>query len=471
MSIGSKVVQAPLDPTGLSATYFVASADPSGFDRIPATLDPSHGGWTTTKVRTPAPVEFTLPDVPAPIPRLFAFPSPQLSVLYSVLEHRNPQPMPMGSTFAVKVTLDAPTVAGQTFQAYVVGAWLKHDFAAEVVLGVMEFAPQAFAFNAATDSASGRPQLDGVTADDAFLILRYVGPTLTGFAVADPFTQTDMLNMVMPPTMTAVAPGVQSPAFHAAVAPGALVDRYKNVKPPVPAPVQVSANWSLVAAPGYTIASGSGPLLQAGALAMTDTGLNLSYINPFADRGWNTMFTLGTSVSRVYMAPLGPMGMALPVNLQAGMNQFLEPPQPPPTDPVSLDLPAGLPQAITLDSTVLTLDGVNLKPPNRFVNVSFTVDAPASAAGQSPTLYNLQLIDLVFNSKTMAVDRVLVFAAAGKDPAFALRPELFQVDHSYTLRAFATLGGYPTIDQGNFVNRQLPLAQSYLDSGVFKVTP
>src|SRR5882672_7095158 len=66
MSIGSKVVLAPLDPTGLTATYFVASGDPSGFDRVPAAADPGHGGWTT-KLRTAAPVEFLLPDVPTPI--------------------------------------------------------------------------------------------------------------------------------------------------------------------------------------------------------------------------------------------------------------------------------------------------------------------------------------------------------------------------------------------------------------------
>src|SRR5436190_14990136 len=55
MSIGSKIVLAPLDPGQLPAMYFVASSDPSGFDRIPAAPDPAHGGWTT-KLRTAAPV-------------------------------------------------------------------------------------------------------------------------------------------------------------------------------------------------------------------------------------------------------------------------------------------------------------------------------------------------------------------------------------------------------------------------------
>src|SRR4051812_11871785 len=120
MSIGNKVVSAPLDPGGLPATYFIASGDPSGFDRVMAAPDPAHGGWTT-RLRSPAPVEFTLPDVPTPIPRLFAFPSPELRVLYAVLEHPNAQAGDPAATFAITATLDTPIAAGQAFQAYVVG--------------------------------------------------------------------------------------------------------------------------------------------------------------------------------------------------------------------------------------------------------------------------------------------------------------------------------------------------------------
>jgi hypothetical protein len=198
--------------------------------------------------------------------------------------------------------------------------------------------------------------------------------------------------------------------------------------------------------------------------------VNTPYENPFAMRGWNTIFTLATSVPRVYMAPVGPMGMAIPISLFAGMNQFLEPPPPSPT-PVVLDVPAGLPQVITIGNTVLMSDGAFIKQSSQFFNVSFTVDAPASTAAQGPRSYNLQLFDLVVNPTMTAVDRVLVFAAAGKDPAFALPPELFQVGHSYTLRALSTRGGSPDTEQGDLLHPQLPLAQAYLDSGMFTVTP
>jgi hypothetical protein len=493
LSIGSKVVQTPVDPAEISAIYLVASRDASGYDQVSAVPDPSHGRLTT-QLRAPAPVEFTLKGDATPLRRLFAFPGPPLSVLdfspnpatsgsdiarfgntlYGVREHPGRQDAPASATFAVDLALDAAVAAGQSFQVYVVGAWLQRGFSGTEapMAGATQLAPPAFSFTAA-NSVSGRPQVDQITAADAFLILRYAGPTLTGVAEAMPFTQ-DMAGALTTPTflspMASVAPGMLSPMFSATVTPGVIAERYKNVRPAVAAPPAVQITWSLVAAPGYTVASNAGPVLQSGMVAMTDTGVSVSYENPFAMRGWNTIFTLATSVSRVYMAPIGPMGMAVPVTLFAGMNQFLEPPASTPT-PVPLDLPAGLPQVITIGSTVLATDNAFIKQSNQFFNVSFTVDAPSSAADQGPRSYNLQLFDLVFNPTTMAVDRVLVFAAAGKDPAFAVPPELFQVGHSYTLRVLSTLGGSPGTEQGELLHPQLPLAQAYLDSGTFTVMP
>lgn len=494
LSIGSKVVQVPVDPTEISATYLVASRDPSGYDRVSAVPDPSHARLTT-QLRTPTPVEFTLKGDATPLPRLFAFPGPPLSVLdfsptpatsatdiarfgntlYGVREHPGRKDAPMGATFAVNAALDAAVVAGQSFQVYVVGAWLQRGFSATEapMVGATQLAPPAFSFTAA-NSVSGRPQVDQITADDAFLLLRYTGPILTGVAEAMPVTQSDMTGALTTPTfqlpMASVAPGMLSPIFNASVMPSGIAERYKNVRPAVAAPPAVQMTWSLAAAPGYAVASNAGPVLQSGTVAVTDTGVSVSYENPFAARGWNTIFTFTTSVSRVYMAPLGPMGMAIPVTLFAGMNQFLEPPAPP-VAAVPLDLPAGLPQVITIGSTVLATDNAFIKQSSQFFNVSFTVDAPSSAADQGPRSYNLQLFDLVFNPTTMVVDRVLVFAAAGKDPAFALPPDLFQVGHSYTLRALSTLGGSPGTEQGELLHPQLPLAQAYLDSGTFTVMP
>jgi hypothetical protein len=462
MSIGSRIVQAPLDPTGLSATYFIASGDPSGFDRVMAAPDPAHGGWTT-KLRSPAPVEFTLPDLPTPVPRLFAFPSPELSVLYGVLEHPNPQPAPMGATFTVSATLDAP-VGSDLFQAYVVGAWLRRTFAAAElpVAPAVQLAP-TFAFTAA-NSVAGLAQLDQVTTEDAFLILRYSGTgltALTGVAEVPPFAQTGMATMLPAATMTAVP---QDQKLDVKIAPPVIAGRYTKVAPAVSA---LQMSWSLVAAPGAAIASNAGPALQSGGVMMTDPGISVSYGNPFATRGWSTIFTLATQESRVY-APIGPMGMPTPITLYAGLNQFFDP-----AHATDLELPAGLPLAITLGTTVLTSDSVTVKQPTRFVDVSFTVDTPMLATGPapSPTLYELDVFDLIVNPTAMVLERRFVLAALSDAPKFALPPELFQAGHSYSLRALAYLGGFPAQVDGNFVDRELPHAQGYLDGGVITVVP
>jgi hypothetical protein len=367
--------------------------------------------------------------------------------------------------------LDTPIAMMETFQVYVVGAWLQRGLSpTEAPLGAGQLTLPALSFTAA-NSASGRPQVDRITADDAFLILRYTSGILSGVAKAMPFTQSDMAGAVTTPTfpekMAPVVPGSMPPKFTATVAVDALADRYKTVRPGVPAPPMVQMNWNLVAAPGYAAASNAGPLLQSGMVTTAMPGVNLSYENPFATWGWNTIFTLVTSVNRVYTGPVGTMGTIVPVTLFAGMNQFLEPPSSPAA--VVLDGPAGLPQVITIGSTVLMSDGAFIKQSSQFLNVSFTVDAPTSTAAQGPRSYNLQLFDLVPNPTATGADRVLVFAAAGKDPAFALPPQLFQVDHSYTLRAISTRGGSPDTEQGDLLHPQLPLAQSYLDSGVFTV--
>ena len=48
----------------------------------------------------------------------------------------------------------------------------------------------------------------------------------------------------------------------------------------------------------------AGPALSSGGIAAIDTGVNLMYGNPFVAKNWNTIFTLGTNSSRVYM-PVG----------------------------------------------------------------------------------------------------------------------------------------------------------------------
>ena len=50
MSVGATVEMSPLDLTGLTATYLVASGAASGFDRVPAATGKDAGSWTAKLV-------------------------------------------------------------------------------------------------------------------------------------------------------------------------------------------------------------------------------------------------------------------------------------------------------------------------------------------------------------------------------------------------------------------------------------
>jgi hypothetical protein len=456
MSIGTTVTTAPQDLTGLSATYLVASNAATGFDRVTASTS-ARGRWTSN-LRTPAAIQFTLPDVPTPVPRLYAFPNPELSVVFGVLEHPAPSPAPDAAAFTVTVPLDTLPAMGELFQSYVVGAWLVRNFdAGEVVATGMALTPPAFSF-APGNSVAGLPTLDLVTSQDAFLVLRYVGAVLTGVAEAMPFDQTGAATTVTTQPMTAVA---ADQMLDVKVPPAAtLMTRFGKAQPAV---ATLQANWSLVAAPGYRIASNAGPVLRSGGVAAMDISVTAPYGNPFAARGWNAIFTLATSESRNFQLP-GTMMPVTGIDLFAGLNQYLEP-----AAGAEASLPAGLPIVISLNDVPLITDGQAVAQPDKFVNVSFVVNPAPGATGPVATLYNLIVYDLVVPAMATAPVRIQTFSAASNQPKFALPPELFVPGHFYTLRAVATLGGFPHLDDGNFVDRDLPLTQAYLDSAVIAV--
>ena len=453
-SIGATLADVPLDLTGLAATYFPAKPGTSDFDRVPAEADATAGTWTT-QLREPAAVQFTLPEPTAPL--LFAFPSHQLKVLYAPLEHPGRVPAADAATFTVTAPLDAAITVNDSFQTYVVGAWLQRTFSpTEVPVGAATIAAK-YGFTAANSVAS-RAQPDKVTAQDAFLILRYdTLSVLTGVAASKMgVDQTDGDTVVAMDTMV---PVTADQMLDVKVSSGTLAMRYSLVRPAV---TGLSMSWSLVAAPGYKLASNAGPKL-ASASMVSGEGFSAKYGNPFAARGWNTILTLATSSSRVYMAPV----TMAPISLFAGMNQFVEP-----SPMMTLNLPAGLPLLIKVDGVLLSTDDQPIKPPSQFVRVTFETDTPGGIGAPSATLYQLEVWDLVPSMPPAnTLERQLVFSAASDAASFALPPEVFQMGHRYTLRAVATLGGYPSLRDGDFVTRSLPLAQSFLDSTVIAVVP
>jgi hypothetical protein len=450
MSIGNVVKNNPLDLTGLAASYLVPGEAPGSF--APLEASPADGGTWVLDRPDPAPVEFTLPDVPIPLRRIYAFPNRALSILFAPLEHTNPTPAPIGAMLTVTAPLDVVAGVTDSFQVYTVGSWTSRVIAgAGAVNGLKQVGPVPYAFTTSNNLAN-RPQFDALTVDDAFLVLRYTGAGLTGVAEATPFNQT-VADTVMMPTMT---PVTQDQPLELKVSPPTLSTRYAAVRPSVGS---LSMSWNVAAAPGYRIASNTGPVLQSGTVAAADIGVSAKYGNPFAARDWHAIFTLQTSESRVVMPPI----VKLPATLSAGMNQFIEPSLV--EAGFELTEPAGLPVLISLDGQQLSTDGRMIAAPTKFVEVTFIPD------NTNATVFNLQVFDLVPNAGMTALDNHLVFQAASSEARFEVPPEILQAGHTYALRALCTYGGYPGIADGDLTNRQLPLAQSYLDSGVFTVMP
>jgi hypothetical protein len=455
MSIGSTVEIAPLDLTGLQASYLVERAGSSNdFDRVAAS-DGGGGTWVT-KLRTPAPVVLTLPDVPRPLPRAFAFPNLALSVLYASLEHPDRSPPPPGAMLTVAAVLDTPSATTDSFQVLTVGSWTSHPVPFDMP-DVSEVSI-TYAFDEST-SLSGRAQLDRLTARDAFLILRYAGSALIGVAEAAPFEQTG------DDTVTATMVPVDADRTIDVLLSADIAKRYTTVRPAVD---DLAMRWRVAAAPGARVASTAGPVLNSGVVMAADTGVAARYGNPFAapPHGWSSIFALETSESREFMLPVpgAEPPVMLPVTLLAGMSQYIDASSGV-TGLVALD--AGLPELIQLDGRSLSSDGLTIARPTRFVEVSFIAN-PATG-----TLFTVQLFDLLPDAGVPPArfEPHLAFEAHGTEAAFQLPPEIFQPGHSYMLRAMSTVGGYPAINNGNLTMRQLPLSQSFLDSGVFTVMP
>ncbi|HEU4733835.1 MAG TPA: hypothetical protein VFT22_38345 [Kofleriaceae bacterium] len=456
MSIGSMVLSGDLDLAGLEASYLVESAAATGFDRIAADDGdaPAHGTWHAD-LPDPAPVELTLPDEPAPVPHLLAFGSRALRTSFAVLEHPGRTPAPDGAMLTLKpVMLDRAFDPSDSFQVVTLGSWTERSFAAAELpaAGAMQLPPVTYPFSSAA-STSGRPALDRLTSQDAFLVLRYNATALTGVAEATSFDQTGNDTV----DVAAMVPVMQDQTLDVKVSPSALSGRYGAVRPAVSG---LAMKWRIAAAPAAAAAVDAGPTLQSGTLAVTDVGIPaVKYGNPFTPRGWGSMFVLTTSESRTFT----PTGTTTPITLFAGMSEYLD--LSAQAAGFELKLDAGLPTTILLGTRQLLTDGDAVPRPTRLVEVTVLTDQPAA------TLFELQVLDLLPNAMMTALEPHLVLAAASGEAKFKIPPETFMPGHSYTLRALCTSGGYPAIASGDFQMRSLPMSRSFLDSAVFTVMP
>lgn len=443
VSVGSAIVVGPQDLSANTAQYLLP-------DDVRVDADLIENDTWGAKVTGTPPVLFDLPDKPDPKKRLLDVKVRNAFMSFGVLEHPSPEPPPGTAMLTMRSTLPSGWTATESLQVYIVGTWAQRAIPAadNPVLADTAFGPVTFAYGAMS-ALTGRP-LEKITTADAVLLLRYAGGKLTGVMEGAPFEQTGS-DMVMG-TMTAV-PAAETLDIMVGP-PAAVAARFAPARPAVPS---LSMVWQLHAAPGAQYAYDTGPLLTQGNVAMADSGaVTATYGNPFVAKGWPTTLTWQATASRSYT----PAGQTLPATLQASLQQIVAP-----TTGQVLDFPAGLPEAISLDTRPLSTDGVMIPKPTAPVHVSFV------SAIQTNTLYAVNLYELVPNAGGTALVHDLRISAITLAPEVDLPPELFEAGKIYVVRAYCIQGGFPKAAEGDLRVRSLPYAHGFLDSGVFTVMP
>ena len=451
ISVGATVVRSPLDITGQTATYVVADASAAdGLVRVEA-LQTAPNAWTASApalaTGTPT-VVFTLPE--QPFPRMYALPSRDVLGAFGAYEHPNPVPPPSPAMITVTSTLPTPFNGTEAFELYSVGTWTRTTLPAPV-LNATTLGPVAFDYNTVSATGHARPP-ERITLADVHAVLRYRGAPLTGVLEVAPFDQTgdDMMSGVM-----VAVPLDQT--LDVAIAPATLPTRMMT---PQPAMTSTSMGWLMTAAPGAAAAFTGGPVLISGTLTeASPTQLTATYGNPFVGKGWPAVVELRAQSSRPYTDPVTAAGIDLAgsmTSLVAASTLGAG---------ATLDVPAGVPQTVSLDATPLTTDGLMIPRPVVAPVITFTTD------GTADTLYTMVVFQLTPNATATALDRTVVISALGAEPSFTVPPELLVPGATYVIRAGAYSGGYPASATGDLTQRTLPVSQSFYEAGVFTVIP
>lgn len=456
VSIGATVQRNPLDLTGQTASYLVTDpTDPSGLSTVPATLSASMDTWTAAIPDGTPPVEFTLPDLPTPIRRMYSFGRTMVAD-FGVYEHPNPDPAPSGAAFTVQATLPSAYASGEGFQLYAVGPWAYHQFTA-AELPAPDVGATAIAATIPYDTTAfalltGQP-LTAVTSADQLLVLRYIGDELTGAGIVTPFTQSGGTD-----TIAAMVSAPTPAPLDVTITPTAPGTRFGSTRPAMDA-TTLSLAWSVTAAPAYQYSNNTGPLLQYGAVATTDSGaITTPYANPFTDLGWNSLFTWSSSETRAITVP---SLMNLPMTLATGLYEQAEP-----SPALMLDLPAGLPLLISINQTPLAADLVSIT-----LDLTKSVELTLVPDQTTHSYYQFNVYELVPNAPTAATALTyqIAYAALSTTPDVVVPNDIFLAGHVYTIRGHCIDGGYPDLAAGDLQTRSLPLSLGYLDSGVFTV--
>ncbi|MDQ3335050.1 MAG: hypothetical protein M4D80_07805 [Myxococcota bacterium] len=446
LSIGKTVVKGPENLTPLNASFLVPdAAAPGGLRKVTAARE-GVDKWTADTGGVAVPVMYESPDLPQLNLRIIDLPSTTLKTAIPILERQVFEPPPVGSTINVNVSL--PTAqAGQSYQLFTVGAWSVIGLAAPADLGT-QLAPGPVALTAGNSPIR---RLDKITTDDVVMVLRYGGNQLVSHLITS-FDQMATNNITGAMIQTPL-----NQTLDLRVNQNATVARLSTVRPAVGA---ASFVWRVHAAPGLDYSVINGPQLHAAGVAAPTTPdpqtLTAMYGNPFP---FKAVAQWDVRANRTYVGPTG-----LATTLSAGMTQRAEP-----TAALALTTPAGLPDRITANATLLTVDNAMVPAPaDKPVEVSFISDAATNAVNSA---YLLELFELAPPMATMTYTLTRVVHITMATPSTKIPRELFKAGSLYMLRAFSFSGCYTAVASGDLSQMSLPCGFSFADSGVFQVTP
>lgn len=455
ISVGAQVVTEPFDLTGATGTYLIPDpTDASGFRKVPVVAGAAANQWRADIPEgTNAFLRYTLPG--DTVGRLLTYPARSISNVNASLGKPSSEPAPDGATVSLNVTLDTPFAAGERFHWLTLGSWTQRNInqPGEVpAVGATVLAPPTIPFTSA--SVLNGMAHQRFTSTDAMVVLRLNGTNqLTGVLEVPPF---DMIGG--PNTVTGtMSPVALDQTLSVTLDTNNPSTRIAAARPAFGTP---GYNWQVTAAPGAAGGFSTGPLLVNGAIA-PNTGvipLNIAYGNPFTARPWPPMFVWAATGQRSF-TPTG----GLPISLTAQLVAFVEPP----ADGLPIDFNACLPTSVAVQGATLISDGLTVTiDRSKPVTVSFVADTATADR------YQFNLYEVVSDPAPATTARaVLRFLAGGVQPTWSVPGEIFESGKVYMVRAICGLGGYPGLASGDLENRELPIYNGFIDSGVFTVAP
>ncbi len=263
---------------------------------------------------------------------------------------------PPNPVLKLTTPLDTPLQPNETFNIYVAGPWIAHEFAYAGDVGATTFDIQ---FHSSQFRSRAGIEFYTIASKDRPYVNRYHQATLISTAKLQPFDLADGVNVVSGTHVPAGSDRKLNAMLN-------VSDVNARLQPHIAQGAQLAMNsWRLVAAPKGRIHFDAGPTLTAG-----DPGpvINVGYGNPFAGDGLVPMFYWRTHTSRVERDPDGSGWLHL-----AGL--YLEEMEPGEFRTYSVD--AGLPTSISLNDNSLVADKMSVaigkgKP----FEFSYTADRP-----------------------------------------------------------------------------------------------